>query len=177
MTGAITVLAANVPPTIAITNPPNGSILAAPATFTIGATASDTDGTVSSVLFLQGTTSLGNDQTPPYSVVVHNLAAGDYTFSAVASDDGGAKTTNAVSIHVVTAAPIILSQPRRLSPAGFQFSYSATTGLRYLVQRSSDLTHWTDLATNQAVSTSEIFRDEGSATNPGFYRVGLLPNL
>src|SRR5882672_762463 len=115
MTGAITVQAVNVAPTIAITNPPNGSVLASPATFSIGGRASDTDGNVTNVLFLQGTTSLGNVQNTPYLVTVHNLAAGDYTFSAVASDNGGAKATNAITIHVVTPAPITLSDARRPS--------------------------------------------------------------
>lgn len=176
MMGTITVQAANVPPTIAITNPPNGSVLASPATFTIGASASDTDGSVTNVLFLQGTTSLGNVQNSPYLVAVHNLTAGDYTFSAVASDDGGATATNAITIHVVTPTPITLSQAQRLSPAAFQFSYSASIGLRYVVQRSEDLTHWTALNTNTATSSLERFLDQDATGNPGFYRVGLLPN-
>jgi len=106
MTGAITVQAPpNMPPTIAITNPPNGSVLASPATFSIAARASDTDGNVTNVLFLQGTNSLGNVPGSPFLVTVHNLEAGDYTFSAVATDNGGAKATNAITIHVVTPGP------------------------------------------------------------------------
>ncbi len=128
------------------------------------------------MLFLQGTNSLGNVQNLPYSVTVHNLAAGDYTLSAVASDNGGAKATNAVTIHVVTPSPIALSNAQRLSPSSFQFSYSATVGLRYTVQRSADLAHWAALNTNGATSSSEIFLDQSATANPGFYRVGLLPN-
>src|SRR5712664_1699139 len=71
MTAAITVQAANLPPTIAITNPPNGSVLASPATFSLVANAGDTDGSVTNVLFLQGANSLGNVQSVPYSVTVH----------------------------------------------------------------------------------------------------------
>ncbi len=176
MTGGITVQAANIPPTIAITNPPNGSVLASPATFSIGANASDTDGSVTNVLFLQGTTSLGNVPNSPYLVTVHDLEAGDYAFSAVASDNGGAKATNVITIHVVTPAPITLSDAQRLSPATFQFSYSATAGLRYVPQRSADLADWTALTTNTAKSGSEIFLDQSATGNTGFYRVGLLPN-
>jgi hypothetical protein len=104
MMAAINVQAANMPPTIAITNPPNGSVLASPATFSIGAKASDTDGGVTNVLFLQGTASLGNIQNSPYLVTVHNLQVGDYTFAAVASDNGGLKATNAITVHVVAPA-------------------------------------------------------------------------
>src|SRR6266478_9908150 len=46
MTGAISVQSANVPPTVGITNPTNASVFAAPASFTLAATASDTDGSV-----------------------------------------------------------------------------------------------------------------------------------
>jgi len=176
MTAGITVQAANIPPTIAITNPPNGSVLASPATFSIGANASDTDGSVTNVLFAQGTTSLGNVPNSPYLVTVHDLEAGDYAFSAVASDNGGAKATNVITIHVVTPAPITLSDAQRLSPATFQFSYSATAGLRYVPQRSADLADWTALTTNTAKSGSEIFLDQSATGNTGFYRVGLLPN-
>ena len=176
MMGAITVQAANLPPTIAITNPPNGSVLAAPATFSIGAQASDADGSVANVLFLQGTASLGNVQTSPYLVIVHNLAAGDYMFAAVASDNGGLKATNAITIHIVASAPITLNAIQRLSPTSLQFGYSAVAGLAFVVQRSEDLTHWTAITTNVAKSGSEIFLDQSATGNPGFYRVGRLPN-
>ena len=176
MMGTITVQSPNVPPTIAITNPPDGSVLAAPATVSIGARASDTDGSVTNVLFSQGTTSLGNVQNSPYAVTVPNLAAGDYTFSAVGSDNGGAKSTNTITIHVVTPLPINLSDAQRLSSTRFQFNYSTTAGLRYAVQRSADLADWTALTTNTATSGSEIFLDQSATGNTSFYRVGLLPN-
>lgn len=176
MMGTITVQAANLPPTITITNPPNGSVLVSPATFSIAAKASDTDGSITNVLFLQGTSSLGNVQKNPFLVTVQNLAAGDYTLTAVASDNGGLKATNAITVHVVAPAPIALSGLQRLSPTSFQFSYSAVSGLRYVVQRSGDLSHWTALTTNVAKSGSEIFLDQSATENPGFYRVGRLPN-
>jgi plastocyanin len=176
MTGSINVQSVNVPPSVTITNPPNDSVLASPATFSVGATASDTDGSVTNVLFLQGTNSLGNVQNIPYSVTVHNLAAGDYTLSAVASDNGGAKATNAITIHVVTPSPIALTDAQRPSASSFQFSYSATAGLRYSIQRSADLTQWIALNTNTATGSSETFLDQSATESPGFYRVGLLPN-
>ena len=102
---AITIsVANNATPSVAITSPANNSVLAAPASFTLAATASDSDGTVSQVEFFQGTTSLAVDTTSPYSVAVSSLAAGRYTLSAVATDNLGAKATNSVSL-VVNALP------------------------------------------------------------------------
>jgi len=176
MTGAISVHSANVPPTVGITNPTNASVFAAPATFTLAATASDSDGSVTNVQFFQGTTSLGNVANSPYSVTVCDLAAGNYTFAAVAADNAGSKFTNSVMTRVVNPAPTSLSAAQRLSPTSFQFNYSATVGLSYVVQRSVDLSHWTGLNTNTAKSASEVFLDQNASGNPGFYRVGLLPN-
>src|SRR6266404_1723637 len=126
MTGTIGVQSANVPPTVGITNPTNGSVFAAPASFTLAATASDTDGSVTNVQFFQGSVSLGNLTNSPYSVALHNLTAGNYTFSAVATDNLGSKATNSITMRVVTPVPITLSAAQQLSPTCFQFSYSAT---------------------------------------------------
>jgi len=98
-----TLLDAIVMPVVTITSPPDGIVLTAPANFTLAATASD--GTVSQVEFFQGTTSLGVDATSPYSVAVNNLAAGSYTFSAVATDNLGTRASNSVSV-VVNALPM-----------------------------------------------------------------------
>ena len=176
MKGLINVAAANVPPTISITNPPNGATFSAPASFTLAATASDSDGTVTNVQFLNGASSLGNVTSSPYSVSLNNLAAADYTFSAVATDNGGLETTNAITIHVVTPVPIIISTPLFLPPSNFKFSYTANAGLSYIVQQSSDLINWTTINTNVAAGSSVLFNDSSATGNPGFFRVGLLPN-
>ncbi|SRR6266404_496110 len=176
MTGTINVQSLNVPPTVMISNPTNGSVFAAPATLALTATASDSDGRVTNVQFFQGTTSLGNVANNPYSVAVHDLAAGNYTFSAVAADNAGTRVTNSVMMRVVSPLPTTLSAAQRLSPTIFQFSYSATVGLSYIVQRSSNLSHWTVLGTNTAESTSEVFLDQNASGNAGSYRVGHLPN-
>src|SRR5439155_21375783 len=103
---------------------------------------------------LQGAAVLGNSITPPYSASVGNLPAGSYTFSATASDNDGSKASDTISISVVTPGPINLSAPRFQPQASFHFSYSATVGLSYVVQRSPDLTQWTALSTNTAASGS-----------------------
>jgi plastocyanin len=178
MTGAVNVASVAVPPTVSITNPTNNATFSAPASFTLMATASDTSGTVTDVQFFEGATSLGNVTTSPYSVPVNNLAAADYTFSAVAANNSGQTATNAVTIHVVTAVPIVLSAPQFLPPSDFRFDYTANTNLNYIVQRSTDLTgsNWTTLGTNQASGSPVIFNDTNATGNSAFYRVGLLPN-
>jgi Bacterial Ig domain/Glucodextranase, domain B len=99
---------ANKPPTVSITSPTANASFTAPAAITINANAADTDGTISKVEFFNGTTSLGSDTTSPYSFGWTNVAAGNYSITAKATDDKGAVTTSsAITIAVVTAAPAI----------------------------------------------------------------------
>jgi plastocyanin len=175
-TGSVTVQAPNSPPTVALTNPPNGAVFIAPAAFTLKAAAADSDGSVTNVRFFQGTSPLGNVASNPFSWPVTNLIVGDYAFSAVATDNGGLNGTNAITIHVVAPTPITLSAPRKPSSTSFQLTYSANPGLRYVVQRSLDLINWTALGTNMAGSSSVIFLDTNAVGSRAFYRVGRLPN-
>jgi plastocyanin len=111
MTASVTVNAAAVPPTVTITNPANGAILLAPASFTVAAKASTTSGTVTNVQFFQGTASLGNRSALPYSVAITNLAAGNYTFSAVATANTGLKATNAIVLTVDAPPTVSITAP------------------------------------------------------------------
>jgi hypothetical protein len=91
----------NNPPTVSISSPANGATFTAPASVTINATAADSDGTISSVAFYQGSTLLGTDTSSPYSYTWSNVAAGSYSLTARATDNGGAVTTStAVGITV-----------------------------------------------------------------------------
>lgn len=175
MTGSVIVAAISLPPTVAITSPASGSVFAAPANVTVQAIDS---GAVTNVQFLVGSTILTNETTAPFSVVAGNLAAGNYIFSAVVADNAGLTATNAVSISVVTPVQINLITPQRLSITNFQFNYSANTGLSYIVQRSTNLlsTNWITLVTNLAADNPMTFTDSNATANPGFYRVGRLPN-
>src|SRR5664280_201517 len=111
MKGTIIVASPNVPPIVTITNPVSGTVFAAPANVAIQASASDTDGTVTNVQFLVGSTVLSNDAAAPFFAVTNNLAAGSYTLSAIASDKSGAKATNSVSIVVDTPPSVTITNP------------------------------------------------------------------
>jgi hypothetical protein len=101
----------NISPFVAITNPPNGSVLTAPATFTLAASAFDSDGSVAQVEFFNGSSSLAVDASSPYSTPVNNLSAGNYTLYAVATDNAAAKATNSVSIIVNNPPSTSITSP------------------------------------------------------------------
>src|SRR5947207_7896692 len=101
----------NKAPTVSLTTPANGATFGAPATISISANASDSDGTISRVDFYQGTTLLGTRTAAPYTVTWSGVAAGSYSLTAQAVDDRGAsKTSTAVSI-TVTGAKVLTAAP------------------------------------------------------------------
>jgi plastocyanin len=180
-TGSVSVQAAatNVPPTIAINSPTNGATFAAPWTGTIQAGTSDPDDTVSKVDFFAGTTLLGTVSNPPasLSLTASNVAAGNYTLTAVATDSRGATNTSVgVDVKVVTPSTITLSSPQKPSANTFQFNYSADLGLSYIILRAANLATWVPLATNTAVSNPMPFTDNNATGSLDFYRVQLAPN-
>jgi len=86
----------NVPPTIAITAPSDGTIYATIQQIAIDATASDPDGTVQQVEFFVDGISASIDVTSPYSVNWTPTAFGTYLLTATATDDSAATTTSAI---------------------------------------------------------------------------------
>ncbi len=92
---------ANNAPTVSITAPTNGASFAQGANINVSASASDSDGSISKVEFFNGSTSLGVDNSSPYTITISNAAASTYNLKAVATDNGNASTTSsAVSITV-----------------------------------------------------------------------------
>jgi endoglucanase len=88
-------------PTVSLTSPTAGQTDTAPATVNFAATASDPDGTIARVEFLNGSTVLGSDTSSPYTFSWTNVAAGSYSVSARAVDNAGATTaTTPIAIRV-----------------------------------------------------------------------------
>jgi len=91
----------NVPPTVSLTAPANGSSYIAPASVAMSATAADSDGTVTKVEFYQGAVLLGTATTAPYGYTWANVLVGSYSLHAKAYDNLGAVTDSAaVSVTV-----------------------------------------------------------------------------
>jgi plastocyanin len=177
MVGSIIVSSPAVPPVVTITNPASGAILSAPASLNLAASASVASGSITKVQFFQGSTSLGSVAVAPFAVPVSNLAAADYTFSAVATADSGLTATNSISVTVINASPLVISAPVVSTPGHFGFSYSSDPGLTYVVQVATDLTSgWTSIDTNMATTNPTVFVDPNASSASSFYRVLRLPN-
>lgn len=94
-------------PTVTLTAPSSGAVFNAPATIALAATASDSDGTITKVEFLRGSTLLASDTTNPYTYTWANVAAGTYTLYAKATDNAGLSTTSLGVNVVVNALPTV----------------------------------------------------------------------
>ena len=73
----------------------NGAVFPRRPTITIAANATDSDGSVTSVEFRDGSTVLGRDTSAPHSYTWKNVASGSHTLRVRATDNAGAVTTSA----------------------------------------------------------------------------------
>ncbi|MEQ8905684.1 polysaccharide lyase family 7 protein [Ekhidna sp.] len=95
----------NNPPSVSITTPSNNDSFIESENITIAANASDSDGTISKVEFFEGSNKLGEDDTSPYSFDWENVAEGNYSLTAIATDDKGSTTTSSEVNITVNSQP------------------------------------------------------------------------
>ncbi len=150
----------NAAPTVSITAPANATVYTAPATVTIEANATDSDGTIAKVDFYQGTALLGTDTTAPYSFSWTSVAAGTYSLTARAVDNANATTTSTAVSITVTAAPAATLIPAKAT--GWKYYTGADA------PADQNAASWTTLAfsdANWAQGAAELgYGDGGEAT-------------
>lgn len=84
----------NKAPTVSLTAPASATIGTA---VTLGATATDADGTVGKVEFFDGATLIGTDASSPYSLTWMPTTVGAHSITARATDNAGATATSSVT--------------------------------------------------------------------------------
>ncbi len=102
---------ANTPPTVDLV-PPSGTVIAGDS-MTVAATATDSDGTISSVTLYAtapggSEQNFGTDTTTPYTWIIDNTVVGNYSLRAVGVDNDGATAEDTATKTVSTpgnAAP------------------------------------------------------------------------
>ncbi len=104
----INVTAADLPPSVSVTNPAAGSILTG-TSVTLGAKASD-DNAITNVAFYVDGALVGNSTTSPYSAV-WITTAGVHALTAVATDSASQNTTSAVVNVTGTLPTVVITSP------------------------------------------------------------------
>ena len=112
-------------PGVEMTGPPNGAQFTAPIDLLLTADASDKDGTITQVVFYNGPTILGTSTVAPYSFLLTNAGATNYTFAAGVTDDRGA--TNFSISHTVIVNPAPEELPTNMPPSIAITSPSSST--------------------------------------------------
>ncbi len=96
----------NAQPAVSLTGPSTGTLLTAPASVTLTATASDAEG-LNRVEFLANGGIVGSSTTAPYTFAWSGVAAGNYSLQARAVDNDGGVATSSAATLVVNALPSV----------------------------------------------------------------------
>lgn len=136
-----------------ITNsPPSVALINAAGDFPVGtsvtleATATDSDGTVTTVSFYSGGRLLGSDPSTPFQLRFHDLRAGVHSLVAVALDNSGNNATSAPVSITVTNEPgytylITNGAPWKYLDTGTNLGDSAS-GTNFWIESSFDDSAW-----------------------------------
>ena len=110
VTSAPVAITVDTPPTVTLTSPTAGAVGIAPASFTLTATAGDSDGSIAKVEFFQNGSLIGTATNPPYSLAWSNVSPGNYSLTASATDNLGIQTTSAaINVSVIANSPPTIS--------------------------------------------------------------------
>ncbi len=124
-------------PLVELSSPTNGQTLAL-STIPIVATAEPGAGTnITSVKFYAGNTQIGQVAADPFSIVWQNVTPGNYTLTAVATDNAGTMATSAPVAITVQSPPPTLIVP-------------LNSAWKYLVTGSDAPANWMTLGFNDA---------------------------
>lgn len=130
---------ANSAPTVSVTLPANNANVVPGATITLRAVAADVDGSIQSVEFRDGATTLATLTSPTgpantYTFAWNGAAGGSHSITAIATDNLGVSTTSApvtvnVTCSINTAPSISLASPQsgQVVPTTATIALSAST--------------------------------------------------
>lgn len=166
-------------PTVALTSPSEGATFTAPATINLSANAAGAP--ITSVSFFNGATLLGSVPNAPYTLTLTNVAAGSYSFTAVANTAETSATSAAVNVTVNAsqAAGDVTLHPVALSNGQFSFGYPTDPGFSYIIQEASTFGasgfDWSSVSTNKPsgnTAGTATFSEPVSTDHFRFFRVG-----
>jgi hypothetical protein len=95
----------NQPPVVMIYNPIKGDQYDDPADININVIASDPDGTIAKVELYNGSAKLVELMSPPYSYTWKGVKSGNYTITAIATDNSNVSSTSAPIEFLVGKKP------------------------------------------------------------------------
>jgi hypothetical protein len=116
---------------VALTSPTNNQVFINLNAISLAATATATTGSITQVEFFVGTTSVGVDNTSPFTTSWTPPAYGSYTLKAVATDNSGTTATQQISISVQvpgTCGTVTGLTSAAITTSGATLSWTAVSG-------------------------------------------------
>ncbi|RED95968.1 Ig-like domain-containing protein [Marinoscillum furvescens] len=107
----------NQEPVVSITSPSAGDSFVISEAITIEAEATDSDGTIELVAFFSDDVKIGEATSAPYSITWSDAEIGEYSLTAVATDNIGSKVTSEAVYISVTPPPNEIPSASITSPA------------------------------------------------------------
>jgi len=158
-------------PSVFFTEPLTNSVFTAPANIPLSVTATDNNGSITSVKFYNGSTLLSTDNTAPYNYTWSGVSAGTYTVKAVATDDEGNEAEAEIVVRVnVPQGPYLGSW--HIVPGTIQFEHFDVGGNGFAYMDSSPGSETgVDFRTDEDVDI-EVCTDEGGGYNIGWATSG-----
>jgi hypothetical protein len=93
-------------------------------------------------------------------------------YSVVITNVAGSKTSSVATLTLTNPVITLTAMTAVASNTGFSFQVPAPAGYTYVIQASTDLLTWKPIATNTAVTASDVFTDTDAPNYPNrFYRV------
>jgi hypothetical protein len=171
MTGSVIVLPPLSPPVVAITNPPNNTVVRTGANVTLLAHAVD-NGTVTNVQFLKNGIPFATNTVPPYSATWSNIAAGNtHLFRARAVDNEGlTNTSDPITVKAVVPPTLVVTNT---SNGPLRFSFNTASGIGYVVEGAVTLTNFSPIVTNAGNGAAQQFTQTNPAPAQKFFRLRL----
>jgi glucose/arabinose dehydrogenase len=127
-------------PTVSLTAPANGSSGTVGSAITVTANAADSDGTIASVQFFDGSTAIGAADTgAPYSVSWTPSTTGTHTLTARATDSCGTAATSAAVTVTINAAGSDTQPPTVAFTAPASLADNLTGSLQITVNASDNV--------------------------------------
>ena len=164
-----------------IVSPRDGALLPAPATFAFATELLAVYGNARLEFFV-GTNSVGLETVslsataPPTSIIVSNLAEGEYKLSLQDRNSVGYCSCNYITNTVRVVQLGVQSASMTLDGRLQLEIVTSFPGRDTIIQASSNLLEWSPLSTNQPSTNTFTFTESSPATNAQrFYRVFLPP--
>ncbi len=164
----------NTPPTAKISVPAQSL---AGHTFTVKGSGTDVDGSVTNLTLLVGTNVLVSAPASSAQVSFSSDFPGTLTFTAVATDNGGAQGATNATVAFTTLPLLTLDAVGFQTNLAFKLLMLGVAGTNYQVLASTNLAvpGWTILGTMESTNGIWRFLDPAATNSYRFYRTKQLP--